>query len=116
MRMGGRYTLKKGEILRRRDEIRYAFKNSRTVLSTDYFVLRYAPHNERKVLFAVERRVRGAVKRNRIKRKLRELYRLNKDRFPAGIWIFIGKEKLADLRGHPPVDWKKVEEVNSSPL
>ncbi len=107
----GKHTLKKGEILRRRKEIRWAFKSSRTVLSTDYFVLRFAPYGERKVLFAVERRVKRAVRRNRIKRKLRELYRMNKERFPVGVWIFIGKERLYDLKGDPPVDWEKVEGV-----
>ena len=107
----GRHTLRKEEILRHRKEIRWAFKNSRTVLSTDYFVLRFAPYGDRKVLFAVERKVRKAVRRNRIKRKLRELYRRNKERFPTGIWIFIGKDRLAELKGEPPVDWERIKGV-----
>ena len=109
--MAKRYGLNKGEILRHRREIRYAFRNSRTVLSSDYLVIRYAPYGQRKVLFAVERKVRKAVRRDRIKRKLRELYRLNRDRFPVGIWILIGKGRLADLRGEPPVDWEAVREA-----
>jgi ribonuclease P protein component len=109
--MGKRYSLKKDEILRRREEIRYAFKNSRTVISTDYFVLRYTPYTERRVLFAVERKVKKAVRRNRIKRKLRELYRLNREKFPVGVWIFIGKDRLADIKGHPPLDWERIKRV-----
>ncbi|GEM_PF-6816104 len=109
----GKHTLKKEEILRKRREIKWAFENSRTILSTDYFVLRFAPYGDRKVLFAVERKVRRAVRRNRIKRKLRELYRRNRDRFPRGVWIFIGKERLYGLRGDPPVDWERIKEVRT---
>ncbi|NPA79820.1 MAG: ribonuclease P protein component [Thermotogae bacterium] len=98
----GRHTLKKWEILRGRKAIKEAFRRSKTILSNDYFVLRYAPASERKVLFAVERRVRRAVRRNRIKRKLRETFRKNKEMFPTGIWIFIGKDRLADVKGDLP--------------
>ncbi|NPB03400.1 MAG: ribonuclease P protein component [Thermotogae bacterium] len=104
-----KHTLKKREILRKRSEIRWAFKNSRTVISNDHLIIRWAPHHERKVLFAVERHVRKAVKRNRIKRKLREFYRLNKDRFPKGIWILIGKRSLADLKGFPPLPFDRLK-------
>ena len=38
----------------------------------------------RRVAFLLPRGVGNAVERNRLKRRLREIYRRNKDRFPAG--------------------------------
>ncbi len=94
-----RFTLKKWEILRGRKAIREAFATSKTIFSDRFLVLRYAPSTQKKALFAVERKVRKATERNRIKRKLREFYRKNKHRFPSGIWIFIGKRELANVKG-----------------
>ncbi|MEO0139731.1 MAG: ribonuclease P protein component [candidate division WOR-3 bacterium] len=92
--------LPKGEILRGRKLIKWAFENSKTVYRDDFLVLRFCPYGEKRVLFAVERGVRKAVKRNRIKRLLREYYRKNKERFATGIWIFIGKAKLLELKSY----------------
>lgn len=42
--------------------------------------------------FAVSRQVRGAVQRNRVRRRLREAYRASRDAAPAGIaLVIIGK-------------------------
>lgn len=51
--------------------------------------LRYAPGpdpaaNRRRISFLVPRQIRRAVDRNRLKRRMREIYRLNKRLFPAG--------------------------------
>jgi ribonuclease P protein component len=92
--------LPKSEILRGRKLISWAFKNSKTLYSDEFIILRFCPYGERKVLFAVERKVKGAVKRNRIKRLLREFYRKNKDKFQVGIWIFIGREALLRIKSH----------------
>ncbi len=92
--------LPKEEILRGRKIISWAFQNSKTVYSDEFMILRFCPYGERKVLFAVERRVKGAVKRNRIKRLLREFYRKNKEKFQVGIWIFIGREALLKIKSH----------------
>lgn len=92
--------LPKSEILRGRKLIDWAFRNSKTIYSDEFVILRFCPYSERKVMFAVERKVKGAVKRNRIKRLLREFYRKNKHRFHVGIWIFIGRAPLLSLKSH----------------
>lgn len=45
--------------------------------------------NERRVGFAVSRKVRGAVQRNRVKRVLREIYRLNQDKIIDGADLIV---------------------------
>jgi ribonuclease P protein component len=93
-----RETLKRNEILRRqRDVVRVLRTGTR--LSAPALSLRYAPRpgpepatpdnptaNEpaRRVAFLLPRGIRRAVDRNLLKRRLREVYRRNKDWFPAG--------------------------------
>jgi len=50
-----------------------------------------APNGEGKTRFGIVagRKVGHAVRRNRIKRLLREVFRLNKKRFPAGYDIIV---------------------------
>ena len=44
--------------------------------------------------FAVSKRIKGAVKRNRFKRHLREIFRTSKSHFPKNKWIIlIGKKE-----------------------
>lgn len=93
-------TLPKSEILRGKKLIKWAFQNSKTLVANEFVVVRYCPYHERKVLFAVERGIKKAVVRNRIKRILREYYRKNKDKFKTGIWIFIGKKKIYEIKSH----------------
>lgn len=73
-------TLGKAERLRKRD-----FRNARWTKSgsTPHFLL-YKNKNEsstKRFGVVVSRKIRGAVKRNRIKRLLREFFRLNKQLF-----------------------------------
>ncbi len=104
-------SLGKEEILRGRKFIKWAFDNSETVYSDDFAVIRLCIYGEKRVLFAVERKVRKAVQRNRIKRILREFYRRNKQKFPEGIWIFIGKKPLYSLKSYEfKVDFCKIRE------
>jgi ribonuclease P protein component len=41
-------------------------------------------HPDRRIAILLARGIRSAVRRNRLKRRLREVYRLHKDWFPAG--------------------------------
>jgi len=72
-------------------------------------VLRAAPNglDHPRLGLTVGKKVGGSVVRNRVKRRLREAYRLNRERFPTGYDIVIGakpsaaqapyREILADL-------------------
>ncbi|HOJ50951.1 MAG TPA: ribonuclease P protein component [Syntrophales bacterium] len=65
-----------------------------------------APNKEGKTRFGIiaGRKVGRAVKRNRVKRLLREVFRLNKTRFPAGCdIIIIVKPRI------PPLTYADVE-------
>jgi ribonuclease P protein component len=95
-------TLGRAEILRRRRDLdRVRRLGARK--GTRYLSLRCAPQPEpdtgdssragevpvsdppsRRVAFLLPRAVGNAVQRNRLKRRLREIYRRNKDWFPAG--------------------------------
>lgn len=92
-------SLARTEILRRRRDVaRVRRLGAKT--GTRFLSLRYAPRPEenpggsphagkvpvpsRRVAFLLPRGVGNAVGRNRLKRRLREIYRRNKDWFPAG--------------------------------
>jgi ribonuclease P protein component len=49
----------------------------------------------RRAGFTVSRQVRGAVSRNRVKRRLREAYRASRDAAPAGVsLVLVGRPAL----------------------
>jgi ribonuclease P protein component len=91
-----KYGLPKTERLKKRSEIRRLFsKGSR--FSRGNFVIIYRPGEDRKAGFIASKEIGGAVKRNRIRRILREAYRVNKD-------IFKGFEIIFYARGHCDFD------------
>ena len=75
-----RLTLPKTRILRGRTNFKSLFSNSKTLSSATVF-LKYRIEKtnspEFKIAFIAPKKVGGAVKRNRIKRLMREAYRLN---------------------------------------
>jgi len=75
------FKLCKNEILRGRNSFNNVFKNG-ILIPGKYSSILFVKSNERKVGFAVSKKVKKAVFRNRQKRLLREIYRLNKNRFP----------------------------------
>jgi|Deesub1362B_J571_1020462.scaffolds.fasta_scaffold02220_2 ribonuclease P protein component len=85
-----RETLRKYEILRGHGAIERVFREGKKVNGKLVSVF-YLPNPEKKVAFVASRQYRKAVKRNRVKRLLREIYRKNKDLFPDGHWILYGK-------------------------
>ena len=111
-------SLARTEILRRRRDVarvrRFGAKTG-----TRFLNLRCAPNPDsptdnsassvlptRRVAFLLPRAVGNAVARNRLKRRLREIYRRNKEWFPAGYDCIIqptaaaGKLPFAELLEH----------------
>ena len=89
-------SLRRSEILRRKVDIeRVLFRGRR--LKDGPVALYYAPHpapgsrpqassrNPARVAFITAGKFRTNVLRNRVKRRLREIYRTNKSRFPTGL-------------------------------
>jgi ribonuclease P protein component len=93
-------TLKKSEVLRNKKEISSLFENGDWTRGR-YVNIVSMPSEERRILFAVSRNIRGAVKRNRAKRYLREAYRLQKNSFsPSRIYalVFVRTPETTSLK------------------
>ena len=91
----GRYTLTKGERIRRRSEFTALFQSGKRIHSEHLTViLRGNTSGVRRLGLVVGKRVgKKAVRRNRMKRLLREFFRLNKHRLPASQDILIVARK-----------------------
>ncbi|MCS7230076.1 MAG: ribonuclease P protein component [Candidatus Kryptonium sp.] len=92
-----RYTLPKREIIKKPKEITEILKNSNSIagnLIKIYFRLLPARDITTRVAFAVSKRVKPIVLKNRAKRLLREVYRLNKHKL---IDLLSLKNKSIDL-------------------
>jgi len=93
------YTLKKEERLRKRKEFQAVFQEGVKIYGKHFIVyLRKNDREIRRIGIAVSRKVGRAVKRNRIKRLVREFFRLNKDLFPSGTdVVIVGKKEMPHL-------------------
>ncbi len=91
------FKLRKNEILRGRNNFSNVFKKGK-LISGKYSSLLYIKSDSRKVGFVVSKRIKKSVTRNRQKRLLREIYRLNKNRFPDHYHIvLLAKGKTDDF-------------------
>ena len=93
-----RETLSKRERIRKRSDFWKIFKSAE---KKDAQICKiYYVENERKetrLAVVVSRRIGNAVERNRIKRKIREIYRKKKDLFSGRDWIIIPKNAIKCL-------------------
>jgi ribonuclease P protein component len=94
--MTKQYKFGKNHMLRKNQQFQSVYKAGKSY-ANKFLVLYILPNQkeERKVGFAVGKRLGGAVIRNRIKRLLRESFRLNQHRFKGGIdLIVIGRQPI----------------------
>ena len=94
------FRLDKRRILRGRNEFNEIFNSGRRV-NSKHFLLLTKNAKESKFAFTVSRKIRGAVKRNLAKRRLREILRLNQKHLP-------GKSHII-LQARPGIERTKFE-------
>jgi len=82
------FKLCKEEILRGKNSFNRIFKKGK-VVSGKYSSVFYLHAHTRKVGFVVSKKLKKATIRNRQKRLLREIYRLNKKKFPEKFHIIL---------------------------
>ncbi len=93
--------LKRQEIIRRQRDIGVVMSAGKRV-SSAFFTLLYKGRDEtfpsQRIAFLLNSKIKGAVVRNRLKRRLREIFRRNRRWFPLGydyiIQVRTGAEKL----------------------
>ena len=89
------FKLRKNEILRGRIGFNNVFENGKW-LSGKYCSVLYVKSDSRKIGFVVSNRIKRAVFRNRQKRLLREIFRLNKNSFPESFHIILLAKGITD--------------------
>ncbi|MFH0808964.1 MAG: ribonuclease P protein component [Pseudomonadota bacterium] len=84
------YVFTKSERVRRRPDYLHAARRGRR-LGGDHFnvIVVRGPVEPRRLGITASRKVGNAVARNRVKRLIREFYRLNKELFPSGHDIIV---------------------------
>ncbi|MCD6486643.1 MAG: ribonuclease P protein component [Syntrophobacterales bacterium] len=90
----------KKERVRKRKNYLSIYQNGARVHSSNFTViLSPNPSGGKRLGVTVSKKVGNAVKRNRIKRLLREFFRLNKDRLPdSRDVVIIAKEDVSSLK------------------
>ncbi len=83
--------------LKKNEDFFYIIKNGRwRKLKT--FVVYWVPAEEKVFGFAASKKLKTKVKKNRVKRRLRELVRLHLDQFPPGRYVLMGSPATLKAR------------------
>jgi ribonuclease P protein component len=85
--------LDKTERLKGKQIIKKLFSTGRRFYTSNLTII-YLPSDKNATGFVASKRIGGAVKRNRVKRILREAYRMNKDNFKGLKVIFYARGPL----------------------
>ena len=83
-----RFSFKKVERLKNRSEFEKVFSKGK-FLQGKHLTLAYIRDSKRKVGFIVSKKVKGAVIRNKLKRRLREIYRMGKQSLSDDVHIVV---------------------------
>lgn len=89
--------LKPGDKLKKNKEFQRVYKVNKSYANSllVVYVLEHRNNPVRRVGFSVSKKMGKAVKRNRIKRMLKEIYRLNQHRFRGDVdLVLIPRQKL----------------------
>lgn len=101
----GKYSLRKSEHLRKNSDFRRVYSKGKSC--ADHFIVLFVLSNDlegNRIGLSVSKKIGKAVKRNRVKRLFREVYRLNKDKIIQGIdLIFLARKDVVKL------DFSKME-------
>ncbi|MCK4534797.1 MAG: ribonuclease P protein component [Syntrophobacterales bacterium] len=90
---------KKERVRKRKDYLKIYQRGVRVHSSNFTVILNPNPSGEKRLGVTVSKKVGNAVKRNRIKRLLREFFRLNKDRLPdSRDVVIIAKKDASSLK------------------
>jgi ribonuclease P protein component len=93
------YVFRKEERIRKRTDFQRALREG-AKYQTPYFRISISPNglSHCRLGITAGRKIGSAVQRNRLKRRIREFFRLNKDRFPVSSDLLItAKEGAAGL-------------------
>lgn len=93
----GERAFPRSERLRRSDEFQAVFQRGGRVERPTVLVFWRGGCGARKAGFAVSRQIRGMVRRNRARRRVREAYRLSRQTLPAGIQLVVVARPRAAL-------------------
>lgn len=83
-----KFNLPKDEIIRGREKFYHIFKYGKVLSGYNVSII-FFESDFKTVGFVVARKIKKAVIRNRLKRLLREIYRLNKEKFPERMSIIL---------------------------
>ncbi len=101
----GQYSFTKDERLLRSSDFASVRKYGKRIASRNFVIfLKKNNLGIRRLGLGVSSKVGGAVKRNRIKRLLREFFRLNKEIFPPSTDIFISVKQGFHPSGYQDVE------------